>query len=404
MIPRQNRRRPRPRRLYAAAVRILRIADVSDQPGGMQGYMRSSGAELEAMGHEVSYWFREDLSLPGPARLRRLLVPVQLALGVARQRDDFDVVEIHEPLAAVYLLVARILRLPPCTVLSYGLEERSWTAFRSRQRRKGKTISLKSRVLVPLTLLSQARFAVRHADAVAVPSTEDRRHLRTAARVASERIVFAPTGVAPEFFAIEREERRAGASRLLFVGSWIDRKGTPELVEMWRGLREENAPATLTLAGVAVPAERVFSELQPPEREGIRVLKELRRDELPRLLGRHDIFVLPSWFEGLPLSLLEAAAAGLPCVACNVCGNLDVFRPADPEADGGILIPPHDAEALLAAVLRLIRDQHFAVALGRRARDRVREFTWRNTAEQLLSAYETAAAPRFSRTAASATR
>jgi glycosyltransferase involved in cell wall biosynthesis len=108
------------------------------------------------------------------------------------------------------------------------------------------------------------------------------------------------------------------------------------------------------------------------------------------LLTEHDIFVLPSYFEGMPLSMLEAGAAGLPCVVCSVCGNLDVFRPEDPNHDGGILVPPNDAGALYRALLTLVDNDELRATLGARARERARNFTWGANADQSLNAYSAA--------------
>jgi glycosyltransferase involved in cell wall biosynthesis len=108
------------------------------------------------------------------------------------------------------------------------------------------------------------------------------------------------------------------------------------------------------------------------------------------LVRTHGVFVLPSYFEGMPLAMLEAAAAGLPCVVCAVCGNLDFFRPERPERDGGVLVSPHDADALTDALDRLVSDPELRSELGARARARARSFTWRQNASQALHAYRAA--------------
>jgi len=82
-----------------------------------------------------------------------------------------------------------------------------------------------------------------------------------------------------------------------------------------------------------------------------------------------DIFVLPSLYEGLPLSVMEAAAAGCAIVATAVDGTPEVL------ADGcdGLLVPPGNPEALGQALLRLMADAGLRQALGERARQRARE-------------------------------
>jgi glycosyltransferase involved in cell wall biosynthesis len=90
---------------------------------------------------------------------------------------------------------------------------------------------------------------------------------------------------------------------------------------------------------------------------------------VPDLLNAMDIFVLPSYSEGVSLALLEAMAAGKPVIATAVGGLPEVVT----EGENGLLIPPRDAEALAGALARLLTDPALAQRLGTNARARVRE-------------------------------
>ena len=84
------------------------------------------------------------------------------------------------------------------------------------------------------------------------------------------------------------------------------------------------------------------------------------RADIPALLAAADIFTLPSRFEGLPMSVIEAMLTGLPVVATNVRG------PAEQVVDGvtGLQVPAGDAAALGAALGRLVRDPDLRAAHG----------------------------------------
>jgi glycosyltransferase involved in cell wall biosynthesis len=374
------------------SLRVLRVAEVPRSGmAGMSGFMLNSGTEIERLGHSVSFWFREDLA-PGVTsnRLRRLIVPWVIAakvIGATIRGERYDVVEIHETMSGPYSLVARLARgaLPASAALSHGLEDRFWRARLSYAKARGERIPLKTRISVPLTVLWQARLGVRTAAAVMVVSSADRDHLITTGQARAERVSAVFGGVSEELFEVERKV--GPDARVLFLGSWIDRKGTHELTVAWRRLAEARAQARLTIAGVG---EQDVGDLAGMP--GVDVVATVTREELPDLLARHDVYVLPSWFEGMPLAMLEAAAAGLACVVTGLCGNLDMFRPEDPARDGGILIPTADPEALYAALLRLVDDGELRRQLGPRARERARLFTWRRNAERCVAAYTSAAA------------
>jgi glycosyltransferase involved in cell wall biosynthesis len=91
--------------------------------------------------------------------------------------------------------------------------------------------------------------------------------------------------------------------------------------------------------------------------------------DVSRLLAAADVFCLPSRFEGLPLVLLEAMAAGLPVAAFAIDGVVDVVT----EGEQARLAPPGDAEALAAALLDLLRDDAQRRKLGEAGRQLVGE-------------------------------
>lgn len=93
------------------------------------------------------------------------------------------------------------------------------------------------------------------------------------------------------------------------------------------------------------------------------------RDDVAAVLARADVFVLSSTSEGLPLSILEAMAAGLPVVASSVGGVPEAVK------DGvtGLLVPPRDPVRLAAALERLLVDPALRHRLGSHGHDRVRE-------------------------------
>jgi glycosyltransferase involved in cell wall biosynthesis len=90
-----------------------------------------------------------------------------------------------------------------------------------------------------------------------------------------------------------------------------------------------------------------------------------RPEERAAFMRGLDVFVMPSFTEGTPNSIIEAMAHGLPVVASDVGGIPDVL-----DADSGILVPPGDAAALAEALLRLARDAGLRARMGKAARAR----------------------------------
>ncbi len=112
-------------------------------------------------------------------------------------------------------------------------------------------------------------------------------------------------------------------------------------------------------------------------------------DNMPQVLGRAGLFVLPSDYEGMPNALLEAMASGLCCIATACpCGGPEAVIE---DGAGGRLIPVGDEEALREAMLELLRDEDKRRSMGERARSRAEDFRpqaifeqWRQYLESVI--------------------
>lgn len=115
-----------------------------------------------------------------------------------------------------------------------------------------------------------------------------------------------------------------------------------------------------------------------------RVLFLGQRQDIPELLANCDIFVLPSLFEGFPLSILEAMAAARPVIASQI-GGVDE---AVVDSVTGVLVPPRDSTALADAILRMLADPRHAADLGHAGRLRVHQaFSVQRMATQVDALY-----------------
>jgi glycosyltransferase involved in cell wall biosynthesis len=133
------------------------------------------------------------------------------------------------------------------------------------------------------------------------------------------------------------------------------------------------------VAGCLTSEELVAAFFTPEVRVRVRVLPLVERSEMPGLYAAHDIFVFPSLMEGMPLTLLEAMAAGMPVATTNICGMADVV---EREANG-LLVPPADGKGLARAIERLCNSAVLRKHLGQGAQQTMRDYTWGKVTEKL---------------------
>jgi glycosyltransferase involved in cell wall biosynthesis len=233
---------------------------------------------------------------------------------------------------------------------------------------------------LPRPLRPLVRLTLEHADLVVALGRTWADRLRAIAPRA--RVVVVPNAVrVPPAPA----DPGAGPVRVVFLGEIGDRKGAFTLLEAWAKLAAEPevlAGARLTLAGDrgVERAERVIAERGIAGSAAVR--SWLGPDEVAGLLAGSSVFVLPSRSEGQPMALLEAMAHGLCVVAGAVGGIPEMVR----DGRDGLLVAPDDADALAAALRRVLTDPALRVALGSAARERVRaefdlDVVWRRIDE-----------------------
>ena len=175
-------------------------------------------------------------------------------------------------------------------------------------------------------------------------------------------------------------------TRVVLAARLLWDKGIAEYAEAARQLRAKGLPIRFLLAGAPDPGNPAAipqATLDGWQAEGlIELLGQV--SDMAALFATADIVVLPSYREGLPKSLIEAAACALPLVTTNVPGCREVVTH---EVDG-LLVPVKDAQALASAIERLHKDPVWARQLGLAARARaLREFDEKIVIRKTLAVY-----------------
>jgi alpha-1,3-rhamnosyl/mannosyltransferase len=201
----------------------------------------------------------------------------------------------------------------------------------------------------------------------------------------------APLGVAP---ALSQDLDPAEAATLprpgfvLAVGTLEPRKNLPRLVEAYRqldgGLQEAHP-----LVVVGALGWETGSTLDALRSLGSRctMLGHVSDTALAELYRRCAVFCYPSLGEGFGLPVLEAMAAGAAVLTSNLSSLPEVG------ADAVDYVDPHDTDSIAAGLRGMLEDEPYRAELGRRARARAAEFSWKGFSETVLNTLDRAARP-----------
>lgn len=164
-------------------------------------------------------------------------------------------------------------------------------------------------------------------------------------------------------------------------------KGVIEFVEAARTLHGQSVTARFVLVGEPDPQHPAAisrADLERWQADGV-VESWGWREDMVEVFQRCHLVCLPSYREGLPKALLEAAACGRAIVTCDVPGCREVVR----DGDNGLLVPARDAASLAVALKRLLQDHALRQRMARRGRERaVEEFSVERVVADTLNVYQ----------------
>jgi len=243
---------------------------------------------------------------------------------------------------------------------------------------------LKARLLKPLVLLAY-RLLLNPFNSVAVfENPDDLTYFEKLGIVKYSRLIRG-AGVNTLQFGSSNEPNEVPV--VLLAARMLWDKGVGEFVEAAKILQQQSISARFVLVGAPDkenPESINQSQLLEWQDAGI-IEWWGQHEDMPQVFAQAHIVCLPSYREGLPKVLIEAAACGRPIVATDVPGCREIVR----HNENGLLIPAKDPQALAVALNRLLNDAELRESMGKRGRAMVEaEFSTEYVVEQTLQLYK----------------
>ena len=297
-------------------------------------------------------------------------------------RESFDLVHTHNPKPGVLGRPAARLAGVPCVLNTVH----------------GLYATPEDRPLRRAAVLGVERVAGWFSDLELYQSEEDLRWARAARVARAGRSVllgngtdlsrFDPSAVDPSRTSSLRSEFsiRDGELVVGIVGRMVAEKGYREFFAAARAVRHRHPGIRFLVVGQVDHEKSDAISHDELAKAGADVIFTGWREDVRDLMALMDVFVLPSWREGLPRSAIEAASMGKPSVLTDVRGCREVGR----DGEEALLVPPRDPERLAAAIELLVCDASLRARLGRAARRRALErFDEQRVGDVILAAYRT---------------
>jgi phosphatidylinositol alpha-mannosyltransferase len=295
--------------------------------------------------------------VPANASLPNIILspPAMLKMKRIFERERFDVIHVHEPLAPLLSAYALVIADCPTVATAHAAGERlAWYPLAKRA----------------------WGIAGRRVDRFIAVSE--------AARRSAEPHLGGPFEVIPNGIVLPmRSDAGDRDGNVVFIGRNEQRKGLHVLLRAWPRVAERTG-ARLRVVGADPLSVRWLARREGFSLDGVELLGGLYEDELTRELERASLLAAPALGgESFGMVLTRAFASATPAVASDIEGYAAVATP-----ESAVLVPPGDPDSLADALVELLQDEPRRCSLGEGARKVAEKYSWEPIARRLLSIYE----------------
>jgi glycosyltransferase involved in cell wall biosynthesis len=339
-----------------------------DENSGMGRVTSHWQHEIERRGYEFIHIGEEQTgSVRHPA-----LFPYAAYRAYRRLGQPASLLLVHEPAAGTFTRLSH-----PLVVFSHGLERRGWQLTLQGQDGSDGKLRRRTRMLFPFWRLRQCDIGMRKAAKLLLINQQDAHFAETYYQRERSHFQVFRNGVSPS--RLTALDQPANPT-VLFIGAWLERKGIRTLVDAARILHEQQIKPHWILAGTGVSEPEVRAAWPEAIWPDLEIIPGFQRSEEDALFSRASLFVLPSFFEGQPLALLQAMETGRCCITSDCCGQRDLIQ----HDINGMLHEPGDAKALARLIVKGLSDEKLRIRIGGEAKRSVKMRSWETVASETI--------------------
>lgn len=200
--------------------------------------------------------------------------------------------------------------------------------------------------------------------------------------IPQNKITVIPNGTT--FEILPRGDDFDQTKNVLFVGSLVDQKRPLDLLIAFAQISTKNPRSTLEYIGEGPWSQKLLASIDGFNLTSrVKLIGTVPHSEVASAMLRSSIFVLPSINEGFGVVLLEAIACGLPCVAYNSGGVIDILGHGN-----GLLAIPEDTDSLSQCLDVLLNNKEIYYKLRSNGYKQLSNFTWPVVAKKVLKVYK----------------
>jgi len=169
---------------------------------------------------------------------------------------------------------------------------------------------------------------------------------------------------------------------VILVPSTNIRKGFWDVVKSAKEITNKHKNVKIVALGFR---KEIVNQIPENLKKNLILAGQFKYNEMPEIYNMCDLFLMPTWYEGLPKSLIEAMACEKPVLSTNVCGIPELIK----DGKNGFLVGPKKPKEISNAVTKIIDNYDSAKKSAKKSRDLIlEEYTWDKFAERINEGYK----------------
>lgn len=281
---------------------------------------------------------------------------------------------VHEPSAEVFRQTSL-----PTILFSHGLEERCIELAPPENSKV--FVRLKNSFTKPFWLRQAwlRKQSLRKCPLLLLINTDDRDFAISRYGRNLEDIFLFRNGVNASALQPQRETKTPAT--ILFYGSWLKRKGIAVLIDTATKLASAGIQIRWLLVGTGKTDAEILSDWPFELRRNVFIRTNVTAADDDSIYEQATLFVLPSFYEGQPLTLLQAMESGLCVITTRCCGQKDIIK----HGHNGLLVEPGSSDQLAEMIAKTLANDDMRLKIGAQAKADMAYRRWSNVADEVVT-------------------
>lgn len=345
---------------------------------GAAGIMVKIGNNLQKLGLEIDYYTYSNLPSSWHHQFSHFVFPFYVNNYINKNPNKWDIVDCCTGDTWVFGTFKNYQTKPKIVLRSSGLEHMWYESLINA----GEKFSWKGKLVWGNINLRLVEISLKTANHILAVNHTEKDFLINEFSIPESKISVIYRALS-EYFRHLPPYNPPSEFKILYVSTWLKRKGVNYLLQALEKLADTNIDFTVSLVGVKTDENEIRKEFSPQLNSKVKIIHSLPNNQLPEVYRNHSVFVFPSLYEGFPNVVTEAMATGLPVITTTAGAAKELVV----DKVNGIVIPYQDSEAIYQSLIYAYKNPDIMQEYGKNAQGLIDELNFEQVYQQRLAIY-----------------